>query len=70
MSGSNGDPGSWLDRLVGWCFGLLLAAVAINCAVAIIQQVLPTLVVILGIIGIVAALVGVVLAVRWWRDRW
>ncbi|KXP04257.1 MULTISPECIES: hypothetical protein [Tsukamurella] len=67
MNSGGNDPGSWVDRLVGWCFGLLLAAVAINCAVALIQQVLPTLVVVLGIVGVVAV---VILAVRWWRDRW
>lgn len=67
MTINSPDPGSWVSRLVGWCFGLLLAAVAINCAVALVQQVLPTLLV---IFGIAAALVGVVVAVRWWWNRW
>lgn len=71
MSSGGSDPSSWVDRLVGWCFGLLLAAVAINCAVALIQQVLPTLVVILGIVGVVGMAVGTVLAIRWWlNSRW
>lgn len=71
MSSGGSDPGSWVDRLLGWCFGLLLAAVAINCAVALIQQVLPTLVVILGIVGLVGMAVGIALAMRWWlNNRW
>ena len=71
MSGNNINPGSWVDRLVGWCVGLLLAAVAINCAVALIEQMLPTLVLILGIIGLVGMAVGLALAIRWWlNSRW
>ena len=67
MSGGT-DPGSWVDRLVGWCFGLLVAVVVINCAVALIEQVLPTLLLILGVVGVV---IGIIAAVRWWRrDNW
>ena len=52
--------------MVGWCFGLLLAMVLLNCAVILLQQILPTLVVVLGVVGLVGIVVGVVLAVRWW----
>lgn len=60
------DPGSWLDRVIGWSFGLLLVAAILYGAVKLLEAVLPTLLLILGGAGIAA---GVVMAVRWWRMR-
>jgi hypothetical protein len=63
MYGSN--PRSWLDGLVGLCFGLLLAAIAVHVAVRLIEAVWPVLLLILGIGAVLAA--GVALLRR--RDR-
>jgi len=46
MSSSN--PRSWLDSLVGLCFGLLLAAIAVHVAVKLIEAVWAALVLIVG----------------------
>lgn len=47
MTGSN--PGTWINRIVGWCFGLLAAALALYCAVKVLEAIWPALVAIVGI---------------------
>lgn len=56
-----------LDRLVGICFAVLAAAVAIYVAVRLVESVAPALVVIVAVIG---GLIIVSLLVRlWWRHH-
>ena len=38
MSGQE-DPGTWVGRLFGWCFMVLLAAMALYGAVAILRSI-------------------------------
>lgn len=57
------SPNSLLDKLVGWCFAILLAAMALYCAVLLIQCIWPWLV-----IGL--AVVGAVILVGWLVIRW
>lgn len=38
MSGQE-DAGSWVGRLFGWCFMMLLAAMALSGAVAIVRSI-------------------------------
>ena len=54
------NPG---NSYVRFAFGILAIAIALNIAWALIQPVIPAL-------FIVAALIGFVLIVRWWRNRW
>lgn len=61
------QPSSWLDQLVGACFGLLAAAVALHLAARLIEQVWVVLLVI-GIV--VAAIVGSVAVLHWRRQGW
>jgi hypothetical protein len=58
-------PRSLLDQLVGLCFTLLLAAIAVHVAVGLIEAVWPALVLILGVGALLA--VGAALLRR--RDR-
>ena len=58
-------PSSLVDKLVGWCFALLLAAMALYGAVMLIQCIWPWLVIALAVIGVVAVVGWLV--VRWWR---
>jgi hypothetical protein len=58
-------PRSLLDQLVGLCFGLLLAAIAVHVAVKLIEAVWPALLLILGVGLLLAA--GVALLRQ--RDR-
>jgi hypothetical protein len=51
------------DTWVRLLWGLLLAAIVINVAVALIKPAVPFLVAI-------AAIVGVFQVVRWYRERW
>lgn len=57
------SPNSMLDRLVGWCFALLLAAMALYGAALLIRCIWPWLV-----IGL--AVVGAVILVGWLVIRW
>lgn len=61
-----------LDRLVGMCFAVLAAAVAIYVAVRLIESVAAALVIIVAVIGLVFT-VGAVVRLLWRRyrtDRW
>ena len=60
-------PFSLADKLLGWCFTVLLAALALKIAVDLISSIWPWLVVGLVVTGFIA-LVGWVV-VRWWRWR-
>ncbi|MFL6162728.1 MAG: hypothetical protein ACJ74U_10920 [Jatrophihabitantaceae bacterium] len=63
----HGYPASLLQRLVGGCFSLLAAAVAVYVAVRLIESVWLVLV---GIGVGVVAVVGLVTALRWRRQGW
>ena len=61
-----------LDRLVGICFAVLAAAVAIYVAVRLIESVAATLMIIVAVIGSVA-IAGFLVRLLWRRhrsDRW
>jgi uncharacterized membrane protein len=53
MSSSN--PRGWLDGVLGFCFSLLLAAVALYIAVGLIKAIWPILLALLIVGGLVAA---------------
>lgn len=58
MNGSN--PGRWIDRLIGWCFGILAAVIAPYCAVKVLEAIWPALVVIVGIAAISGPIIRIV----------
>lgn len=60
-------PTSVFDQLVGACFSILAAAVALYLAARLIQLVWVTLLLIALVVGLA---VGLVLAVRWRRQGW
>lgn len=64
------EPGKWMEKIIGWCFGILLGVVALYCAAQLIQSILPTLIVIIGTLGLIAAAIGVFVVISTWRDRW
>ena len=64
------DPGSWVDRMIGWCFGILLGVIALYCAVSLIESILPTLMVIIGVLALIGLAVAVVVVINTWRNRW
>lgn len=59
------DPGSWIGRIVGWCFALLVGAMALSAAVQIVEDVWWQL----CIGGLVAIVVAVLIAVLRNRSR-
>jgi hypothetical protein len=64
------EPGKWMDKIIGWCFGILLGVIALYCAVRLIESILPTLIVIIGFLAVVATVIGVVVVISTWRNRW
>jgi hypothetical protein len=67
---SDNNPSSWIDRCVGWCVSILFGTVVLYCALALLEAMLPTLIVILGAIGIVGFIVGGIVVFRTVRNRW
>ena len=64
-------PGSWVNRLTAWCFSILAGAVALYCAVKLIEAILPALIVTIGILTITGLLAGGGIVVfRTLRHRW
>ena len=63
-------PAGWIDRMVGWCFGTLSAALLLYCAVHLLQSLLPALIVIGGIVALVGLPIGGIVVFRTWRNRW
>jgi len=53
------NPGSWIGRFVGWCFALLVGAMALSAAVEIVEDIWWQL----CIGALVALIVAVVVAV-------
>lgn len=66
----SGRGGSWLDQIIGGCIGLLVAAVALYCAARLIESVLPTLMVVLGVLALMFLAIGGIVVFRTWRERW
>jgi hypothetical protein len=56
--------------MVGWCFSILFAVIALYCAVRLIQSIQGTLIVIIGILALIAAVIGAVVVFSTWRNRW
>lgn len=64
------DPGRWLDRVIGWCVGVLLGVIALYCAVRLIESILPTLLVIIGVLTLAGLIIGVLVVFSTLRNRW
>lgn len=67
---SGGGGGGLIDRLIGAAVGVLVAAFALYCAVRLIEVVLPTLLVVVGVLGLIGAVVGGIVVMRTWKERW
>jgi hypothetical protein len=65
---SASDPKSWGDQIVGFAVACLIAAVALYCAISVIESIWPVLVITIGAVAIVTAVVLV--AIRTTRNRW
>jgi hypothetical protein len=54
------NPGRWVDRVVGWCFGFLGAVIALWCAVRVLEVIWPALAVIVGIATLIVITIRIV----------
>jgi hypothetical protein len=66
MSGGGG----WIDRIIGWCFGAFTASILLYCTVHLLQSMLPALIVVGGIVGLLTLVIGSIVVIRTWRNRW
>lgn len=67
---SGDSPQGMAEAFKRACVAVLVGVVAIYFAVSLIQSMWPTLVVILGVVGLIALVVGVVLLYRKFRSGW
>jgi hypothetical protein len=63
------NPGRWIDRLIGWCFGILGAVIALYCAVKVLEAIWPALVMIVGIGAIGAVVIRLIVHFKS-RNSW
>jgi hypothetical protein len=49
-----------MDRVVGWCVGILVAAIALYCAVRLVESIWPALLAIVGVGAIIAGIIRLV----------
>lgn len=68
MSGDS--PSGMAEAFKRACVSILLGVIAIYFAVALIQSMWPTLAVILGVIGLIALVVGGIVIYRRMRAGW
>lgn len=54
------NGGRWIDRLIAWCWGILGGAIALYCAVKLIEAIWPALIVIAGALAIIALIIRIV----------
>jgi len=54
------DPGRWVDQLIGLCFRILLAVIALYCAVKVLEAIWPALLVIVGVAAITVVIIRIV----------
>lgn len=67
----SGDSPTGLAEAFKWaCIAILLGVIAIYFAVALIESMWPTLVVILGVIGLIALVIGGIVIYRKIRAGW
>ena len=52
---SEQSPRSLLDRLIGACLSVLVGAVALWCAVQVVQSVLPFVLIAVGVVALIWA---------------
>lgn len=64
------SPRSLIEKFKGACISILVAAIAIYCAVAVIKSIWPILLVIVGVVGFVGMVVGGIVVYRKIRSGW
>lgn len=61
------SPTGLVDKLVKACFGILVATIALSCAMSVLKSTLPILIPVVG--GGALVWLGIVVF-RTWREKW
>lgn len=67
---SMSDELNMAEKFKKGCISVLVGVVAVYCAVGVIESIWPTLAIIIGVLGVVALLVGAVILYRKFRSGW
>ncbi|MFB8276931.1 hypothetical protein [Nocardia colli] len=64
------DELNMAEKFKRGCISILVGAIAVYCAVGVIESIWPTLAVILGILGVIALIGGGIMIYRKMRAGW
>ncbi|WP_280448627.1 hypothetical protein [Nocardia brasiliensis] len=64
------DELNMAEKFKKGCISVLVGVIAVYCAVGVIQSIWPTLAIILGVLGILALIVGGIVIYRKIRAGW
>ncbi len=67
---SMSDELNMAEKFKKGCISVLVGVIAVYCAVGVIQSIWPTLAIILGVLGILALIVGGIVIYRKIRAGW
>ncbi|MEV6255635.1 hypothetical protein AB0L97_20495 [Nocardia sp. NPDC051911] len=65
-----GDDMNVTEKFKRGCISIFVGAIAIYCAVGVLESIWPTLAVIIGLIGMVALVIGGIVIYRKMRASW
>ncbi|MGW4370108.1 hypothetical protein ACWEKT_31125 [Nocardia takedensis] len=64
------DDLNMAEKFKRGCISILVGAIAVYCAIGVIESIWPTLALILGIAGVIALIVSAVMLYRKFRSGW
>ncbi|MEV0357659.1 hypothetical protein AB0H71_16535 [Nocardia sp. NPDC050697] len=64
------DDLNMAEKFKRGCISVLVGTIAVYCAISVIESIWPTLAIIIGVLGVVALLVGAVILYRKMRSGW
>lgn len=64
------DEPNMAEKFKRGCISILVGAIAVYCAIGVIESIWPTLALILGIAGVIALVVGAIVLYQKIRSGW
>ena len=67
---SMSDELNMVEKFKKGCISVLVGVIAVYCAVGVIESIWPTLAIIIGVLGVIALVIGGVMIYRKFRAGW
>ncbi|MGS2809320.1 hypothetical protein [Nocardia sp. MW-W600-9] len=64
------DELNMAEKFKKGCISVLVGVIAVYCAVGVIESIWPTLAIIIGVLGVIALVIGGVMIYRKFRAGW